>query len=114
MDLDADTLKEAEKGLTSVLQWFFHLICPIPFLTVLAFLLVHSADIVVDNCAICRNHIMDLCTTFKQRVRPLNHESDLYTTTQAFIRRVVASLPLIFPALYIAYSCTVRTEVSIQ
>lgn len=20
-----------------------------------------SADIVVDNCAICRNHIMDLC-----------------------------------------------------
>lgn len=22
----------------------------------------HPADIVVDNCAICRNHIMDLCT----------------------------------------------------
>jgi hypothetical protein len=24
--------------------------------------LFHVADIVVDNCAICRNHIMDLCT----------------------------------------------------
>ena len=25
--------------------------------------LVPCADIVVDNCAICRNHIMDLCTS---------------------------------------------------
>ena len=28
---------------------------------VLQFLLFFVSDIVVDNCAICRNHIMDLC-----------------------------------------------------
>jgi hypothetical protein len=27
--------------------------------------LVDRADIVVDNCAICRNHIMDLCEYFR-------------------------------------------------
>ena len=25
-------------------------------------ILIRGVDIVVDNCAICRNHIMDLCT----------------------------------------------------
>jgi hypothetical protein len=30
-------------------------------------------DIVVDNCAICRNHIMDLCTYVESHLRRKVH-----------------------------------------
>ncbi|KAL9075173.1 MAG: hypothetical protein Q9161_001859 [Pseudevernia consocians] len=30
-------------------------------------------DIVVDNCAICRNHIMDLCACLLQILRTAGH-----------------------------------------
>jgi RING-box protein 1 len=37
------------------------------FLVIISSLTRSCLDIVVDNCAICRNHIMDLCMFFKRK-----------------------------------------------
>lgn len=56
------------------------------------------SDIVVDNCAICRNHIMDLCTLTTSAQRPSLNGAHTYSCTHIRIQvstvRLTRSVPL--------------------